>query len=271
MADLSGSISLHNHCDTPMKCPGRDADHTLYCFLQPESCFPSPGWLGLLEGRKERVVWLLQCLEASRVLWKLLQWYHLPRRGSLELTLGCSPAQKAVAQACGALRCGLGLRHCLGGKQQRSPVASLCLLQLVSWTLSQLLLCRCRYLPADPPRQSLHHQHWLCPCFQHMALSIPGFCPWALSHNWAMSWTSDCLLSPCWSRRFNLWLQTEFEIIFGKPLAVESDVALPGCGCALDCAHGWPANEVELAFFSAAAISGGHSIDCCASSALFPF
>lgn len=271
MADLSGSISLHNHCDTPMKCPGRDADHTLYCFLQPESCFPSPGRLGLLEGRKERVVWLLQCLEASRVLWKLLQWYHLPRRGSLELTLGCSPAQEAVAQACGALRCGLGLRHCLGGKQQRSPVASLCLLQLVSWTLSQLLLCRCRYLPADPPRQSLHHQHWLCPCFQHMALSIPGFCPWALSHNWAMSWTSDVSFphagvdASIFGSRQSL-RSSLGNLLLLKVMWLYLDVAV------LRIVHtAGQLMRLSLPFFQQQLISGGHSIDCCVSSALFPF
>lgn len=196
MADLSGSISLHNHCDPPAKCPGRDVHHALYYFLQPESCCSSPGRLGLLEGKKGEGCSAVAVLGSLRVLRKLLQWYHLPRRGSLELTLGCSPAQEAAAQARGVLRCGLGLRHCPGGKQQRSPVSSLCLLQLVSWTLSQLLLCRCRYLPADPPCQSLHHQHWLCSCFQHTALSIPGFCPWALSHNWAMSWTSDVSF-PC--------------------------------------------------------------------------
>lgn len=69
-------------------------------------------------------------------------------------------------------------------------------------------------------------------------LSAHGFClrvcPWALSHSWAVSWASDVS---------SLWLQTGFEIIFGKPLAVETDTALPADGCA--CQISW----VDLPLF----------------------
>lgn len=37
------------------------------------------------------------------------------------------------------------------------------------------------------------------PCFQHMDLSVPEFCPWALSHNWATSWTSDVSFPHAWA------------------------------------------------------------------------
>lgn len=89
MADLSGSISLHNHCDTPTKCPGKGVDHTLYRFLQPECCFPSPGRLGLLEGKKkERVVWLLQCLEASESFGSSCNGITCPGEGAWSSHLG---------------------------------------------------------------------------------------------------------------------------------------------------------------------------------------
>lgn len=139
-------------------------------------------WEAGIAGRKEGVVWdvavcRIQRLEASvPPLWRHLQWCHLPRRGSLELTLGCSPPWEAAAQVCSALRCGLRLRLSLLGRQQRSPAASLCLLWLVFWTPAQLLLCRHEYFPGDLPCQSLPHQNQLCPL-----LSAHGFIwPWVL-------------------------------------------------------------------------------------------
>lgn len=137
-------------------------------------------WEAGLAGRKEGgclgcgSLWDPGLAEATETpLWRHLQWCHLPRRGSLELTLGCSPPREAAAQVCGALRCGLGLRLSLLGRQQRSPAASLCLLWLVFWTPAQLLLCRCEYFPGDLPCQSLPHQNQLCPLF-----SAHGFiCP----------------------------------------------------------------------------------------------
>ena len=135
----------------------------------------------MLEGRRGLFecgsLWDPGLVEAPEPpLWRRLQWCHLPRRGSLELTLGCSPAREAAAQLCGALRCGLGLRLSLLGRQQRSPAASLCLLWLVFWTTAQLLLCGREYFPGDLPCQSLPHQNQLCPL-----LSAHGFiCPWVL-------------------------------------------------------------------------------------------
>lgn len=80
-----------------------------------------------------------------------------------------------------------------------------------------ILLCR-----------GLPHRDQLCPPLSAHGFSVSGVCPWALSHSWAVSWASDVS---------SLWLQTGFEIIFGKPLAVETDTALPGDGCA--CQISW--------------------------------
>lgn len=155
---------------------------TLWCPLSHYlgAVFPFSCETGL--AGRESVVWDvaahgIQGLEASEPpLWRCLQWCHLSRRGSLELTLGCSPPREAVAQVCGALRCGLGLRRSLLERQQRSRATSLSLLWLVFWTPAQLLLCRREYFPGDLPCQSLPHQKQLCPL-----LSAHGFiCPWVL-------------------------------------------------------------------------------------------
>lgn len=120
----------------------------------------------------------LQALEASEPLWRRLQWCHLPRRGSLELTLG-APSPGPAAQECAALKAGPGLSLSFllspFPGQRRSSAASLRLL----WPGSGL----------QPARGLCRDQ--LCPPLSAHGFSASGVCPWALSHSWAVSWASD--------------------------------------------------------------------------------
>lgn len=182
------------------------------------------GWFGMFSR--------LQAVEASEPLWRRLQWCHLPRRGSLELTLGApSPGQRlrsAVPSELGrgsAFPFPFPLSPGSGGAR---PLPSACFGRALG--SSPLAVCAGRNISvpeAAPPRSALP------PAFGTRFLCL-RVCPWALSHSWAVSWASDVS---------SLWLQTGFEIIFGKPLAVETDTALPGDGCA--CQISW----VDLPLF----------------------
>ena len=153
--------------------------------------------------------------------------------------------------------CGLGPQLSLPGRQQRSPTASLCLLWLVFWPPTWLLMCRREYSPGHLPCWSLPHQKQLQPL-----LSAHGFiCPWALPRDWAMCWTSVVSFPhtgadvPIFSSRWGL------RSYLGSFLQLKQ-IRLCLCFGLRRCSS--PGDTDDLAFFPptplAAATSVGHSV-----------
>lgn len=151
------------------------------------------GWACWKE-KKERVVWLLQCLEASESFGSSCNGITCPGEGAWSSHLGAPQPRRQW------------LRHAVpldvvwgSGTARLENSRGALLLPSVCSSLSPGLCPSCCCADADIyllilPARVCTTSTGSAPAFStrlYQTLSIPGFCPWVLSHNWAMSWTSD--------------------------------------------------------------------------------